>query len=54
MVVKDRPTLKIVLHTKNHSVQIEVGGVGGTRKGICNKQKLTDHGIESFTVLLKS
>lgn len=28
MVVKESPTLKIVLHTKKHSVQIEVGGFG--------------------------
>lgn len=54
MVVKESPTLKIVLHIKKHSVQIEVGGVGGTRNGIWNKQKLIDHGIESFTVLLES
>lgn len=28
-------------------------GWGDTRKGISNKQKLTGHGIASFTVLLK-
>lgn len=52
-MVKESPSLKTVLHT-THSVQSEAGGLGGEgHQGRYLKQKLINHGIMSFTVLLK-